>query len=350
MPVYKGTSEITSGNFYKGSTSIENGYKQTDSFFVNLVTIEFSSISGQGFAYTLPVSQTGDPGSSYPSTTFTISGASNERLNGSAFSITGLPSSLSASVTSGNNTNTLTVTITGNYPTIGVGPIDAVVSGITAVTSYLAHFLLVGGGGNAGSGYVASGAGGGGVRTSFSPNGGGQSVDSRPTLVPNTTYTITVAGVGGNSTFNGITATRGNNGSGSTADARGGGSAGSYGYSGGGASSSFGAGGGGGAGGNGGSVSNGGGNGGAPVVNSITGSPTNYGSGGRGYTGNYGAGSSTPSAYGKGGDGSGGGGQPGVVILRVPTASVGTPSGHSSTNTVGSDTVIKWTSSGSYTG
>jgi hypothetical protein len=34
----------------------------------------------------------------------------------------------------------------------------------------------------------------------------------------------------------------------------------------------------------------------------------------------------------------------------VPTASVGTPSGHSSTNTVGSDTVIAWTSSGSYTG
>ena len=322
MPIYKGTNEITSGNFYKGSTNIENGYKQTDSFFVNLVTIQFSSISGRGFTYTLPTSRTGDPGSSYPSTTFTISGASNERLNGSGFAMTGLPSSLSASVTSGNNTNTLTVTITGNYPTVGVSPISSIVSGITAVTSYLAHFLLVGGGGNAGSGYVASGGGGGGVRTSFSPNGGGFAVDSRPTLVPNTTYTITVAGVRGSSTFNGITATAGGNGGGSTADPRAGGRAGSFGYLGGGASSAFGAGGGGGAGGAGGSVSNGGGNGGAPVVNSITGSSTNYGSGGRGYTGNYGAGSSTPSAYGKGGDGSGGGGQAGVVILRVPTASI----------------------------
>lgn len=350
MPIYKGTNEITSGNFYKGSTNIENGYKQTDSFFVNLVTIQFSSISGQGFTYTLPTSRTGDPGSSYPSTTFTISGASNERLNGSGFSMTGLPSSLSASVTSGNNTNTLTVTITGNYPTVGVSPISSTVSGITAVTSYLAHFLLVGGGGNAGSGYVASGAGGGGVRTSFSPNGGGQAVDSRPTLVPNTTYTITVAGVGGSSTFNGITATGGSNGSGSTADPRGGGSAGQFGYGGGGASSAYGAGGGGGAGSAGGSVSNGGGNGGAPVVNSITGSPTNYGSGGAGYTGNYGSGSATSSAYGKGGNGSGGGGQAGVVILRVPTASLGTPSGHASTNTAGGDTVITWTSSGSYTG
>ena len=87
-----------------------------------------------------------------------------------------------------------------------------------------------------------------------------------------------------------------------------------------------------------------------PVVNSITGSAVNYGSGGRGYTGNYGAGTSTPSAYGKGGDGSGGGGQPGVVILRVPTASLGSPNGQASINTVGSDTVITWTSSGSYTG
>lgn len=350
MPIYKGTNEITSGNFYKGSTNIENGYKQTDSFFVNLVTIEFSSISGQGFTYTLPTPRTGDPGSSYPSTTFTISGASNERLNGSGFAMTGLPSSLSASVTSGNNTNTLTVTITGNYPTVGVSPISSTISGITAVTSYLAHFLLVGGGGNAGNAYVASGGGGGGVRTSFSPNGGGQAVDSRPTLDPNTTYTITVAGVGGSSTFNGITATGGSSGSGSTADPRSGGSAGQFGYGGGGASSAFGAGGGGGAGGAGGSVSNGGGNGGAPVVNSITGSPINYGSGGRGYTGNYGSGSATPSAYGKGGNGSGGGGQAGVVILRVPTASVGSPSGHASINNVGSDSVITWTSSGSYTG
>ena len=354
MPVYKGTSEITSGNFYKGSTSIENGYKQTDSFFVNLVTIQFSSISGQGFTYTLPVSQTGDPGSSYPSTTFTISGASNERLNGSGFSMNGLPSSLSASVTSGNNTNTLTVTITGSYPTIGVSPISSSVSGITAVTSYLAHFLLVGGGASGGSGYVSSGGGGGGVRTSFSPNGGGQAVDTRPTLIPNTNYTITVAAAGGNSTFNGITATRGSGGSGSTANSRVGGSAGSYGYSGGSSNTSnYAAGGGGGAGGPGGgssSYGNGGFNGGAPVVNSITGSATNYGSGGKGHTGNYGDGSSTPSAYGKGGNASGGGGQPGVVILRVPTASVGTPSGHASINTAGSDSVITWTSSGSYTG
>jgi len=350
MPIYKGTSEITSGNFYKGSIDIENGYKQTDSFFVNLITIQFTSISGLGYTYTLPTSRTGDPGALYPSTTFTISGTAGQRLTASSFAMTNLPASLSATVTGGNNSQTLTVTITGNYPTVGVAPITSVVSGITDVTQYNAHFLLVGGGAGAGTAYVASGGGGGGVRTSFSPNGGVQPPDSQPILIPNTSYTITVAGVSGNSTFNGITATSGIGGGGTTANAVPGGSAGQFGYGGGGASSIYGAGGGGGAGSGGGSVSNGGGNGGAPVVNSITGSAVNYGSGGRGYTGNYGAGGSTPSAYGKGGDGSGGGGQPGVVILRVPTASLGSPNGQASINIVGSDTVITWTSSGSYTG
>ena len=28
MPVYKGTTEITSGKLYKGATNIENGYKE----------------------------------------------------------------------------------------------------------------------------------------------------------------------------------------------------------------------------------------------------------------------------------------------------------------------------------
>ena len=35
MPIYKGSTEVTSGNLYKGSTKIENGYKATDSFYVN---------------------------------------------------------------------------------------------------------------------------------------------------------------------------------------------------------------------------------------------------------------------------------------------------------------------------
>lgn len=39
MPVYKGSTEITSGKLTKGSTEIQNGYKATDSFFVNEVEL-----------------------------------------------------------------------------------------------------------------------------------------------------------------------------------------------------------------------------------------------------------------------------------------------------------------------
>ena len=338
-----------------GANDILKGYIGNNEIFPNLITIDFTSISGLGLTYTLPPSQTGDPGASYPSTTFTISGAAGEILQVSSFAMTNLPSTLSAVVSSGGNTNTLTVTISGTFPTVGVSAITSVVSGITISTTYLAHFLIVGGGGNSGGNYVASGGGGGGVRTSLSPNGGGQAVDSQPTLTPGTQYTVTVAAIGGSSTFNGITATGGANGSGNGASSTNGGNAGTYGFSG----ASYGqsiwsAGGGGGAGGaaspSGGSYT-GGGNGGAPVVNDITGSNVNYGSGGSGHTGNYGSGSSTASAYGKGGDGSSSVnvGQPGVVILRVPTASLGTISGTHTTGTTGTDTWIEWTGSGYYT-
>jgi len=37
MPVYKGTTEITSGKLYKATTNIENGYKGINSFYVNAI-------------------------------------------------------------------------------------------------------------------------------------------------------------------------------------------------------------------------------------------------------------------------------------------------------------------------
>ena len=48
MPLYKGTTEISSNKLYKASTNIENGYKGTSSFYINQVTIEFASITGLG--------------------------------------------------------------------------------------------------------------------------------------------------------------------------------------------------------------------------------------------------------------------------------------------------------------
>ena len=198
MPLYKGTAEISSNRLYKATTTIENGYKGTNSFYINQVTIEFTSISGLGLSYSTPAIRTGNPGTAYTSTTFTISGTSGQRLTPSSFAMTNLPSSLSASVTSGSGSQTLTVTISGNFPTSSVAPIASVVSGVNITTDYLAHYLVVSRGGNggpSGNNSVRSGGGAGGLKTSYgSTNGGGQAVGSQLTLTPNTVYTIGVGG------------------------------------------------------------------------------------------------------------------------------------------------------------
>ena len=46
MPIYKGSTEVTSGNLYKGSTNIEEGYKGTKPFYVN--TLDVTNISFNG--------------------------------------------------------------------------------------------------------------------------------------------------------------------------------------------------------------------------------------------------------------------------------------------------------------
>ena len=74
---------------------------------------------------------------------------------------------------------------------------------------------------------------------------------------------------------------------------------------------------------------------------SITGSNYYYGSGwgtGQLYSNNYGSAQGGTNAT----------GNKGVVILRVPTSNLGTPSGTYTSFTSGSDTVIRWTGNGSY--
>jgi len=359
MPVYKGTTEVTSGNLYKGTTEIENGYKATSSFYVNLITIEFTAISGQGLTYTLPATRTGDAGVSYPSTTFTIAGTAGQRLNTGSFAMTNLPATLSAAITGGTNTSTLTVTITGTFPASGVSPITSVVSGVSIVTTYSANFLIIAGGGPGGAGYVSGGGGAGGLRTSYGTvNGGGQALDSELTLTPNTSYTISIGVASTDSYISGsdistITATYGSGGGSSTANGVSGGNAGSYGYNGGAPGNSFySAGGGGGAG----AAAptgptNGGGCAGAPLSNSITGTAVDYAAGGVGYTGNYSNCGATASTFGEGGNAAGGTGGTGGIIIRVPTASYsGNVTGTYTTGTDGTDTWIRWTVSGTYIG
>ena len=267
-------------------------------------------------------------------------------------------------------------------------------------------YLVVGAGG--GGGGVGGGAGAGGLRTSYGNyTGGGQSAESNITLSAQT-YTITI-GAGGtasatggtwnydgntgsngtNSVFGTITSLGGGGGTGSSNQALNGGSGGGarflangygqgqYGQGFDGATGDIG-GGGGGAGGAGLSSTAGScGAGGGPGLNvPITGATTYYAggggggaslasgcsatSGGVGGGGNSGANNGTANTGGGGGGGNwtnngnvpdqaGGNGGSGVVILRMNTSDYsGTTTGSPTVTTVGSETILTYTGSGTY--
>jgi hypothetical protein len=245
---------------------------------------------------------------------------------------------------------------------------------------YTFTYLIIAGGGA--GGYVNSFGGGG---------GGGGFINSSISVNPGTTYTMVIGaggtGVGGNGTNSSITgvaiATGG--GAGGQAGTYVGGGGGSSGGSGGGGGSgagdptlpggggagvsgqgnsggngsTFDGGGGGGGGGIGGNGGGGGGAGGIGHLNTITGSAVYYAGGG-------GGGGSSGGAGGAGGGGSrgnngtintGGGsgagnnnGGSGVIILSVPTVNYsGTVTGGPTITVSGANTILKFTSSGTYT-
>ena len=259
------------------------------------------------------------------------------------------------------------------------------------VPTYSVDFLVIAGGGY---GKVGSpgGGGAGGYRNSYSSETSGRnsSSESSLTFTLGTTYTITVgaggtSGNGSNSSISGtgittITSQGGGfgaqsgasganggcgGGGGETASAGGSGTA-NQGFDGG-----YGNGGGGGASGNG---YNGygqgvglpnGGLGGTGLASSITGSSITRASGGSAYyaapaptrsanvTGGGGGASNIHGVANTGGGGAadGGNGGSGIVILRMPTADYsGTTTGSPIVTTSGSDTILTFTGSGSYTG
>lgn len=262
----------------------------------------------------------------------------------------------------------------------------------TSVYNYDASYVVVAGGGGGGNAWCGGGGGAGGMRT------------GTLTIVPGTNYTVTV-GAGGaavtsgsNSVFGSITSVGGGNGitDNSTTPGGTGGSGGGNGYNltstpsnntagqgnvGGGGSGwdggaqtiSGGGGGGKGAAGGKGAFSDGG-DGGIGEATSISGSSVYYAGGGgagagagvagSGGTGGGGAGGVGSGANGTAGtvntggggggagkvSGTGGAGGSGVVIISVPTANYsGIYTGTATVTTNGSNTVIKWTGSGSYT-
>ena len=80
MPIYKGSTEVTSGNLHKGSTEIQNGYKAADSFFVNetSLTITFTDNTPTGASMgTSSLVFNGTPGSSIAQQVRTVSRAAN---------------------------------------------------------------------------------------------------------------------------------------------------------------------------------------------------------------------------------------------------------------------------------
>ena len=270
--------------------------------------------------------------------------------------------------------------------------------------TYTASYLIVGGGAAGGVGSGAIGAGGGGA---------GGYITGTTTLTGGTSYTITVGGagavnpsgaggLGGDSSFPGATTAKGGGGGGSDANPAGnGGLAGGSGGGGGGrtASTSGGAGTPGqgnagaagqgpnnpvaiGGGGGGATAAGSGATGGAGTASSITGTPATYSGGGGGGGGGYPSGGSGAGSGGAGGGGAGsnsatpatagttntgggggGGGQvapfasgpagaggSGVVILSVPTSNYsGTTTGSPTVTTSGSNTILKYTASGTYT-
>lgn len=250
---------------------------------------------------------------------------------------------------------------------------------------YSITYLLVSGGGGGG------GTVGGSVTTSAGGGGGGGVVESTTTLYPGTLYTVTVGAGGSGSTGPGngsignasylgsLTVTAGSGATYPNGGSSGNGFAGGVTYT---AGAYWGAGGGGGAsaaGTNGASTTAG--NGGAGLSKSTTGSSVTYGGGGGGgiydQPSGYGTGGSGGGANGKGspgngnagtanlgggGGGAGGGSSPavnytggqggsGLVVLVIPTTRYsGITTGTPNVAISGANTILTFTSSGSYTG
>lgn len=238
--------------------------------------------------------------------------------------------------------------------------------------SYTITYVVVGGGGGGGGG---QGGGGGG--------GAGKYTASTLTAIPANVFTMTIgaggayAGTAGStSSITGIASSSGGVGGATAPDQNFGGAGGGSGNSLSGGSGAAASGGGGNGGGGGGSVSAGAsangssaGSGGTGSESLITGVSTYYSGGGGGAGQSPGGGGSgvggsgaspgtagtagTINTGGGGGGGTnaaGGNGGSGVVILSMPTANyTGTHTGSPTVTTTGSNTVLKYTSSGTYT-
>ena len=119
MPIYKGSSEVTSGSLRKGSTEVQNGYKETSQFYVNQnsITILFvDSVSGATLNTTQSF-QTGTPGTAFTTITRILTADSNRLITAASVSESGdTRGTVSASISS-SGSSSRTVTVSGTFPT-----------------------------------------------------------------------------------------------------------------------------------------------------------------------------------------------------------------------------------------
>jgi len=403
LPTADGTNGqalITNGSGVLSFTTISAGTS-----WQSVKTSGFTAVSGEGypcnttssaFTVTLPASpsvgsyvQIVDYAGTFATNNITL-GANSNKINGVVGNKLLTTNREATTLVYIDSTQGWVSTSASNYGTVSLDP-----------APYSVDFLVVAGGGGGGGG-IAGGGGAGGYRTStqsvsagtvitvtvgdggagVAGDGNRASQGSSSSISGSGLTTISSAGGGGGG---GATTTGGTGGSGgaggnfstgaagntpSTSPSQGntggnGGNAG--GYRGGGGGGGAGA-----AGANG--TSAGGGNGGTGSASSITGSSiTRAGGGGGGCdtggtagTGGSGGGANGSSTTvggtgtantGGGGGGSytggisGGNGGKGVVILSIPTASYsGTSSGSPTITTSGSNTILEFTGSGTYTG
>lgn len=112
MPIYKGSNEVTSGNLYKGSTEIQDGYKATDPFYVNEISISFLNFPGVSDYIITGVPGTTIPGNRYQQ--WTATAASGYAFNGTQ-TASGLPTDFTFSQGSQGSISNTTTSPRVNY-------------------------------------------------------------------------------------------------------------------------------------------------------------------------------------------------------------------------------------------
>ena len=136
MPIYKGTNEVTSGNLYKGSTKIENGYKQLDPFYVNTIsiTIIFVDVISGATMDTAQFSAAGTPGASFVSFTrnITVDAGRTFSVNPTVAETGDTGNNVNATIT-GITTTAALLNVSGTYPTSATNVTLTISGSTTAV-------------------------------------------------------------------------------------------------------------------------------------------------------------------------------------------------------------------------